>query len=50
VAALVLSLGLLGLALDAARAPSPARARRLFLGTLAWLPALLAVLVTGSRS
>jgi heme o synthase len=49
-AALVLSLGLLGLALHAARAPSAARARRLFLGTLAWLPLLLAVLVTGSRS
>ena len=50
VVALLLSLALLGLALDAARAPTPARARRLFLATLAWLPALLVVLVTGSRS
>lgn len=47
-AALVLSLGLLALAVDAARAPSPARARRLFMGTLAWLPALLTVLVLGA--
>ena len=48
IAALVLSLALLALALDAARAPSPERARRLFLGTLAWLPALLIVLVMGA--
>lgn len=50
VAALLLSLGLLALALDAARDPSPARARRLFAGTLVWLPALLAVLVLGAGS
>jgi heme o synthase len=45
VTALALSGLLVALALDGARAPSPARARRLFLATLAYLPALLAVLV-----
>lgn len=43
--ALALSLVLLALALHAARRPTPARARRLFAGTLVWLPALLAALV-----
>jgi protoheme IX farnesyltransferase len=43
--ALVLSLLLLAAALHAARRPEPVRARRLFLATLAWLPALLAALV-----
>lgn len=45
--ALALSGTLLALALDGARAPTPARARRLFLGTLAYLPTLLGALVVG---
>lgn len=45
IVALTLAGALLALALDAARAPSPARARRLFLATLVFLPALLGVLV-----
>ena len=47
--ALVLSLALLGSAVAAARAPTPAHARRLFLATLAWLPALLVTLVLTAR-
>ena len=43
--ALALSTGLLLLALDGARRPTPARARRLFLATLTYLPALLGALV-----
>jgi protoheme IX farnesyltransferase len=45
VAALALSAALLALAVAAVRAPTPLRARRLFLATLAFLPALLGVLV-----
>jgi protoheme IX farnesyltransferase len=48
VLAFALSGALLGLALDGARAPTPARARRLFLGTLAYLPTLLGALVAGA--
>jgi heme O synthase-like polyprenyltransferase len=44
VAALV-SAALLGVAIAAARRPSPRSARRLFLTTLAYLPTLLAALV-----
>ena len=44
-AAALLSVSLLVLAVAAARAPSPRTARRLFLATLAYLPALLGVLV-----
>jgi protoheme IX farnesyltransferase len=43
--AVVLSSGLLVLAIVAARAPSPKSARRLFLSTLVYLPLLLGVLV-----
>ena len=50
VAALALSGALVVLALDGVRAPTPARARRLFLATLAYLPALLGTLVAGSVS
>ena len=39
--ALVVSAGLFGLAVIAARTPSPASARRLFLATLIYLPAIL---------
>jgi protoheme IX farnesyltransferase len=45
VTAAVLSTALLALAVVAARRPSPRSARRLFLATLAYLPALLAALV-----
>jgi protoheme IX farnesyltransferase len=45
--ALPLSLALLALAVASARAPTPRRARRLFLGTLAYLPTLLGALVAG---
>jgi heme o synthase len=48
VAALVLSAALVALALRAFRAPSTRGARRLFLATLAYLPALLGVLVVRS--
>ena len=44
-AALALSTALLVVAIAAARAPSVPHARRLFLATLAYLPALLGVLV-----
>jgi protoheme IX farnesyltransferase len=47
--ALVLSAGLLALALVAARAPSAANARRLFLATLVYLPAILS-LMAANRS
>ncbi|MFL5574822.1 MAG: heme o synthase [Gemmatimonadaceae bacterium] len=43
--ALALSGVLLALALSGARAPTPARARRLFVATLAYLPALLGTLI-----
>ena len=43
--ALVLSAALLVLALDGVRGPTPRRARRLFLATLTYLPALLGALV-----
>ena len=46
--ALVLSGSLIALALAGARAPSPVRARRLFLATLAYLPLLLGALVAGA--
>jgi heme o synthase len=42
--ALVLSLGLFALALVAARAPSATSARRLFLATLVYLPAILSLM------
>jgi protoheme IX farnesyltransferase len=42
--ALLLSAGLLGLAVLAARAPSPQSARRLFLATLVYLPAILSLM------
>ena len=42
------SVALLALAVASARAPSPVRARRLFLGTLAYLPTLLGALVAGA--
>jgi heme o synthase len=45
VTAVLLSLMLLWLSFAAARNPTPTRARRLFLGTLVYLPALLAILV-----
>ena len=45
VTAAVLSFMVLALSIVAARAPSPAAARRLFLSTLVYLPVLLAVLV-----
>jgi protoheme IX farnesyltransferase len=48
VLALGLSGALLALAVDSARAPTPTRARRLFLGTLAYLPTLLGALVAGA--
>lgn len=48
VVALPLSVALLALAVASARAPTPVRARRLFLGTLAYLPALLVALVAGA--
>jgi protoheme IX farnesyltransferase len=48
VLALSLSCALLALALDGVRAPTPRRARRLFLGTLAYLPTLLGALVAGA--
>jgi protoheme IX farnesyltransferase len=48
VAALALSGALFVLALAGARTPTPARARRLFLATLAYLPALLGILVATS--
>jgi protoheme IX farnesyltransferase len=44
-AALALSAMLLWLSFAAAKQPSPARARRLFLATLVYLPTLLAILV-----
>jgi heme o synthase len=47
VVALPLSVALLALAVVTARAPTPVRARRLFLGTLAYLPTLLGALVAG---
>ena len=50
VAALALPGANVVLALDGVRAPTPARARRLFLATLAYLPALLGTLVAGSVS
>jgi protoheme IX farnesyltransferase len=50
VLALLLSGSLVGLALAGARAPSPLRARRLFLATLAYLPLLLGALVAGAIS
>jgi protoheme IX farnesyltransferase len=46
--ALPLSVALLALAVASARAPTPVRARRLFLGTLAYLPTLLGALVAGA--
>jgi protoheme IX farnesyltransferase len=46
--ALSLSGALLALAVASARAPTPLKARRLFLGTLAYLPALLGALVAGA--
>jgi heme o synthase len=49
VAALLLSVGLLLFALDGVRAPTPRRARRLFLATLVYLPVLLGALVTPLR-
>jgi heme o synthase len=48
--ALSLSITLVVLALAGARAPSLARARRLFLATLAYLPLLLGALVAGTIS
>jgi len=42
--ALVLSAGLLALAAIAAREPSPAAARRLFVATLVYLPAILSLM------
>ena len=48
VVALLLSVALLALAVASARAPTPARARRLFRGTLAYLPTLLGALVAGA--
>jgi protoheme IX farnesyltransferase len=48
VVALTLSSALLALAVATARAPTPMQARRLFLGTLAYLPALLGALVAGA--
>jgi protoheme IX farnesyltransferase len=45
VAAIVLSAMLLVLSIAAARTPSPQSARRLFLSTLLYLPALLGILV-----
>jgi heme o synthase len=48
VVALLLSVALLALAVASARAPTPARARRLFHGTLAYLPTLLGALVAGA--
>lgn len=48
VVALALSGALFGLAVAGARSPTPARARRLFLGTLAYLPTLLGALVAGA--
>ncbi len=48
VLALVLSSTLIALAIAGARAPSPRRARRLFLATLAYLPLLLGALVAGA--
>jgi heme o synthase len=42
--ALVLSAGLFALAVIAARAPSPVSARRLFLATLVYLPAILSLM------
>jgi protoheme IX farnesyltransferase len=48
VVALSLSAALLALAVASARAPTPLKARRLFLGTLAYLPALLGALVAGA--
>ena len=50
VLALLLSGSLIGLALAGVRAPSPLRARRLFLATLAYLPLLLGALVAGAIS
>jgi protoheme IX farnesyltransferase len=50
VLALLLSGSLIALALAGARAPSPIRARRLFLATLAYLPLLLGALVAGAIS
>jgi protoheme IX farnesyltransferase len=45
VCALLLSGMLLVLSIGTARAPSPRSARRLFLGTLVYLPALLGIMV-----
>jgi heme O synthase-like polyprenyltransferase len=42
--ALVLSAGLLALAAIAAREPAPAAARRLFVATLVYLPAILSLM------
>jgi protoheme IX farnesyltransferase len=50
VLALLLSGSLIALAVAGARAPSPLRARRLFLATLAYLPLLLGALVAGAIS
>jgi heme O synthase-like polyprenyltransferase len=46
--ALALSVALVGLAAAGVRTPSRARARRLFLATLAYLPILLGALVAGA--
>jgi protoheme IX farnesyltransferase len=48
VVALPLSVALLAVAVASARAPTPVRARRLFFGTLAYLPTLLGALVAGA--
>ena len=48
--ALPLSGALIALAWAGARKPSPLRARRLFLATLAYLPLLLGALVAGAIS